>query len=256
MDADFFVQGTGNRFLICLFEIDPNPIKIDHMAYYDITGYSPPGGPTDRVNVEIADNLHRFYRKLHEQDMVWVYPADDAKKLMGDYIEMILNDSKTIYLKDPKSLLYSYRGGLELTVNKLMLLVQMSKEYQKFLEDPSDFQERVIIGSLESAEDAIKLCESYYSDFVRMYSDWTDRSFTKEEPLWSDSNLSLKLKRQIDRMLLKLPEKEGFVNRNKLRQNLHISEKQLETLESSYLERKVISTGGRHSVLVRWIAQT
>ena len=252
MKPDFFVQGTGNRFLIVTYDVENSPITVRE-DYYDILSSDLGSDKLKETNKQFASNLVHFFKFLDSKEMVTAAPSPEVAKILREFILKMKVRSKNIYKADKRSLEYSYLDRMELQINKLVLNITGARAYCQFLDGEFEGEEKYLHLhiTVDDAKEAISLMQLYEGQFTRMLEEWSSTSQRKDVPLFS---VSAPLQ-EISNWISKNSDDGGWANRRLLIRALQIDTRQFEDVEKTYLERDVRasngSLGGRKSIWVR-----
>jgi hypothetical protein len=170
MKPDFYVQGTGNRIITRLFDIDTIPEESREIEYW-------------RANLEKhqiqADRICEFSKKfanLYRCNPRTLAMDEDATKLWVEYKNKIGDKIKEIFRKDDMDIHCSYMARMAEMAAKLSAINLLSRKYDLFLiKDAPKFS----IVEREDVEYGIKREEQALEDFNKMLFKW--RRHNREE---------------------------------------------------------------------------
>lgn len=254
MKPDFFVQGTGNRFLMVIYNLDTDKILIPD-DYYDMISSDLSSDRIKRVNNDFVNNIVSFYRFMLAKSQVMTMPTPNAAQSLRAFISGVKNSARELFKADRHSLEYSYIDRMELNINKVVMNITCSRAYAQFLngefessEDHATIQPEINFPiETNDADEAIALMDTYRDQFSKMLDEWSKTTSRREVPVYSMTAIL----QEISSYISVHADDSGWCNRRKMIRDLKIDSRQFEDFQKVYLDREVRSTGGRSSIWVR-----
>jgi len=160
MDAQFFTQGTGNRFLYDHLDIKKLNVNKDKKdVYEEIWAESRP-----KIHNNYSEMLANVYESKVGYDGMFVNTSDEASSLLNDFKYKKDLEWKKRALDDPYGWDYHYlRRQYEFTL-KLAGLYSVSEIADRILTIPTKYRDKSIIGK-QHVERAIALVEQSNDKF-------------------------------------------------------------------------------------------
>jgi hypothetical protein len=237
MKPGFFIQGTGNRYLIVNWDASGvDSIYVPEEYIPERAGFDERKSET---NKRFAQQIAAFYKFLQSKDSVILQLPPNATKQIRAKVVEIKNKALQMYKKYKLGLDYSYMDRLEIQFNKLVLNIAGSRLFGGFIngdfteniEEPFDLH-LVVHEDIGIVQEASDLVDLYFKNFESMIFDWESTAVTKDTTIHSIKGISdLCLKYCQDN-----GDKDGWVNRRAMLRDLKIELRVFAGFQNTFFE--------------------
>lgn len=157
MDPEFFIQGTGNRFMYCHYSMDDYKVeRLDWQTYFNETW--------DKQKSGLIQKNADLLKGIHQRDVRKVY-IDGGAELYADYKFECDQEWKRKGIADPKGWTYQPIKRYHEFALKLSALYAISDRLEVILKMPHDRWDNSVSVEKSHMERAIKTVEEMRKQF-------------------------------------------------------------------------------------------
>jgi hypothetical protein len=163
MKPEFWMQGTGNRIIIDIFDIETVPKEAREVEYWQ----NDPGKQMMR-DEKILEFAQKF-ASLRDSNIAILRMDDESLEIWVNYRNKLNDEIKERWLKDDQDIHSSYIARMAEMAVKIAGLHFLSRQYDRLLiEDTPE----LLVVEKEDIEYGINRMNKAYSDFKKMLIAW------------------------------------------------------------------------------------
>lgn len=164
MDKNFFVQGTGNRFLYIMQEPDKDiePLDVDKFFRRE----------NKYIKEERFDDFAMKLAAIPESSITDLQPAPSAARLWGEYENAVMSHCLYTYNDDRRSTDHTYLNRMPVAVLKIAGLSAISRSYETIFRTRDTSNIDFLMITEDDMKYAIGKVERHIDHFNRMMTNW------------------------------------------------------------------------------------